>query len=286
MMRTSLIMIMSSVLLIGYFSDDVSAASACLAGPQATGFAWGPITLGASLKSGEADSFTSAETCGPGTAPAVDLVSNNGVGVVETSGGANGLYTHAESITSANPPFVGTGRATAASSLGILFRLATTPAYTGTGTEEVNYAVRIAGTGEGLANGPGASTGGTYSVDVDIVLLDGAGTKLLALGGAALQTYDTLRTGSLSVAVDTDYVFTISHLQQLQTSGGYDGTTFGSGSSSSMITTTFGLGLPASAEGVTLEFPMVDALGLTPPILTTATPNTAAFLPVMLDILE
>jgi hypothetical protein len=252
----------------------VRAESVCFAPPVDTGYSWGPTTLGISMKSGNAASLTSGPKCAPDFPLSVpNIVDSGGTGTAITSANQNGLYNGASTLTSPNGPYVGTGRATSASNLEVMFRLNTTAAYAGTGTEMLDWVLDIIGGGNGYASGPGSSFGGTYDFDAGVHLYNGAGVQLLTGNGAATQSsFGGLFSGSTPVLTDTDYVFSIHQQLQLTSSGSYDGFTFGTGYAESAITTLFELALPALVEGVAIEFRMQSALGLAAPSIAGAAP--------------
>ncbi|MEM7467170.1 MAG: hypothetical protein AAF387_09820 [Pseudomonadota bacterium] len=251
------------------------AESVCFSAPISSGFSWGPTTLGTNTLT-NADTLTSAEICAPPTANTLplksDIMDGSGAALSVTSAGVNGLFNSA-GVLVAGGPSVGPGRSTSGSNLELLFRVNTLTGYAGGGVEMIDYAAPTERSGSGTASGPGSGFGGTYDLDIGVRPFGGLGTTLVLGGGAAVSTLNSqLFTGSTPVTVDTDYILSISHLIQVLATSGFDGNSFGNSSVSSRLKTTYQLGLPVGSENLELEFPMVDALGVSAPALNGPVP--------------
>ena len=248
-------------------AQSVAADTPCLCGEGSTGLELGNRQISVTLKNSNADSEIEGVQCEPDASFLDPGIADSSTGQAVYAAGSRGF----SALTSALAAGEGTGTvyASVLGSVSLLVRVESDADYAGPTTIEVEVPVLVDVSGSGSASGTGSQFGGTYHTEVLLTeAFEVLGTYLVDVRAGLATGQPVLFTPTIEIEVDTDYVLTIVHTQQVSASAApVSGGGIGSSETSGTTGISFDVVITEADDDPHLSrvFPVVEILGVPEP---------------------
>jgi len=242
------------------------AVADCLTGMGATGLEVGTQTLSVSLVNSSPATALSPISCTEVTLTVDPGSSVSGAGKARFI--ANHLGYRGYTAVISGGEASGSGAASVGGAVRYIVRVDSTPSYAGPTTVNVDFSMLVAANGAIAVSGT-ASAGGTFSTEMTLRPVGEPGIVLFNGNGALAGASPVLLQNTAPVDIDSDYELQIAHSQIVNISTSFNpmGGQLGTASSGGTVAISYGAGLTVADPDLSIGFPMVDALGVSPPSL-------------------
>lgn len=242
------------------------AEAACLTPPGTTGLESGNQTLSVTVPNLSAFTELHPIHCAGDMGFVDPGVTPTGAGRAEFV--SSSLGYRARTSSNVGGQGSGSGGATVAGSVRYLIRATSGPGYSGPTTVDVSVSMQFDVGGDVTVSGVG-SAGGAYQTNVSLRPANSQIGIQLFIGAGSLAAGGTVTLeNSTPIDIDQDYILQIAHLQNVTTSFAQGGMgQVGSAASSGEVAISFESEFVLPVSQLTIEYPMVDLLGVPAPSL-------------------